>query len=247
MNSPLIIANWKMQLTAAQATALAETIVAGATESAAQLVLCPSFPALEVVSKKITASKNIALGAQDMHYEDIGAFTGAVSGAMVKEFCTYVILGHSERRRFFAETDEVVAQKVSAALRQNLVPIVCVGETREERDAGRSQAVVQQQLTVVLTSAANKEVIVAYEPVWAISTEGNAVAATSEEVVEMLGVIQTALGELGVKARVVYGGSVTAEDTAQYVGDGKMNGVLVGGASLKAESFLAIANAALAA
>ena len=212
-------------------------------------VLCPPFPSLVAVSA-LLAGADIGLGAQNMHWEAKGAFTGEVSPAMVAEFCGYVILGHSERRTYFGETDETVNKKVRAAQAADLTPIVCVGETLEQYEANRTGEVVARQLRLGLTGtdpALASRLVVAYEPIWAIGTGRASTADNAEGVVR--GLIRPALTELfGADAaqsiRVLYGGSVTALNAAEYFARPEIDGALVGGASLKLDEFLAITQAA---
>ncbi len=204
-------------------------------------VLCPPFVSLTVVHNLVYGS-SIKLGAQNMHHEERGAFTGEVSPLMVKELCEYVILGHSERRHLFHEDDALVGRKVRAALRLGLRPILCVGERLEERQAGQAQAVVLRQLRAALEEVVTAEgLVVAYEPVWAI---GTGVAATPADAEAVMAVLQTFLRErFGAAAEEVpllYGGSVTAANVSEFVRLPSIHGVLVGGASLRAQEFLEI-------
>jgi len=212
-------------------------------------VLCPPAMSLLAISALLEGT-DTGLGAQNMHWEEKGAFTGEISAAMVKEYCRYVILGHSERRSYFAETDETVNRKMLAAQKAGLTPIVCVGETLEEYEARRTADVVARQVEKGLANldpAFAPKMVVAYEPIWAIGTgkasngpEANAVVAD---------VIRPALARLyGTETaqaiRVLYGGSVTAANAAEFFGQPDIDGALVGGASLKEEEFVAIVKAA---
>jgi len=212
-------------------------------------VLCPPAMSLLAISALLEGT-DTGLGAQNMHWEEKGAFTGEISAAMVKEYCGYVILGHSERRAYFAETDETVNRKMLAAQKAGLTPIVCVGETLEEYESRRTADVVARQVEkglANLDSAFAPKIVVAYEPIWAIGTgkasngpEANAVVAD---------VIRPALARLyGTETaqaiRVLYGGSVTAANAAEFFGQPDIDGALVGGASLKEEEFVAIVKAA---
>ena len=215
--------------------------------------LCPPFTALMAVSALLEGT-SIGLGAQNIYWEETGAFTGEISPLMLAELCQYVIIGHSERRAYFGETDETVNRKVKAALAHDLKPIVCVGETLEENQAGRTNEVVARQMNAGLAgidaffdAAGAEPIVIAYEPVWAI---GTGLAATPEIAVDVIGgVIRPALagafgGELAQIIRVLYGGSVKANNAAEFFTESEIDGALVGGASLKADEFARIAQAA---
>ena len=212
-------------------------------------VLCPPFPSLLAVSALLPGT-DIGLGAQNMHWEAKGAFTGEVAANMVREFCQYVILGHSERRMYFGETDETVNKKVRAAQANDLTPIVCVGETLEQYEANRTGEVVARQLRDGLRdteSGLAPRLVIAYEPVWAIGTGRASTRENAESVIR--DVIRPALAELfsaeaAQSIRVLYGGSVTAANAAEYFASPEIDGALVGGASLKVDEFLAITKAA---
>ncbi len=212
-------------------------------------VLCPPFMSLLAIAN-LVGGTNIGLGAQNMHWEDKGAFTGEVAPGMIKEFCQYVIIGHSERRTYFGETDATVNKKALAAQKHGLTPIVCVGETLAQYEAGETAAVVKRQVLEGLKgvdAAFAPTMVVAYEPVWAIGT-GKASSAENAESVHR-DVVRAALAELfGAETaqaiRILYGGSVTAANAAEFFGQPDIDGALVGGASLKVEEFIAIAKAA---
>ena len=213
-------------------------------------VLCPPFMALFPVAALLQGT-DIGLGAQDMHWEAKGAFTGEVAPAMVAEFCKYVIIGHSERRTYFGETDETVNKKTAAARTSNLTPIVCVGETLAEYESGRTAEVVSRQIRggikgLDLDFAA--QIVVAYEPVWAIGTGRASTGENANAVIRDF--IRKPLAEFyGVEAaqaiRVLYGGSVTAANAVEFFGQAEIDGALVGGASLKVDEFVAIVRAAV--
>ena len=212
-------------------------------------VLCPPFTSLMAMSEALNGT-SIGLGAQDLHWEEKGAFTGQVAPNMVKEFCSYVIIGHSERRTYFGETDETVNKKVHAALKIGLTPIVCVGETLDQYESGLTSEVVRRQINAGLAgidSANASRLVVAYEPVWAI---GTGKASSGENAQGVHGkVIRPALsglfGENNAQAiRILYGGSVTAANAAEFFAQLDIDGALVGGASLKVDEFVAIAKAA---
>jgi triosephosphate isomerase len=249
MRLPLVAGNWKMNKTVEEARQLVLSMTLQLIQiNGVEKVLCPPFPALSAVSTML-AGIEIGLGAQNMHWEQQGAFTGEVSPAMVKEFCQYVILGHSERRTHFGETDYGVNKKVLAAERQDLTPIVCVGETLEQYEANRTDEVVSGQIRLGLagiTPAFASRLVVAYEPVWAIGTGR---ASTGDNANRVTGVIRAGLaGLFGQEAaqavRILYGGSVTADNAAEFFRQPEIDGALVGGASLKAGDFIAITQAA---
>lgn len=212
-------------------------------------VVCPPFPSL-VTASDLLIGKGIGLGAQDMHWEEKGAFTGEVAPGMVKELCGYVILGHSERRAYFGETDETVNKKLLAAQKAGLIPIVCVGETLAQYEAGETARVVSTQTRLGLQGASSDfapHIVVAYEPVWAIGT-GKASSAENAQSVHG-GVIRPVLQELfgnetAQAIRILYGGSVTAANAAEFFSQPDIDGALVGGASLKPEEFISIVRAA---
>jgi triosephosphate isomerase len=217
--------------------------------SGVEKVLCPPFPALVAVSAQLAGS-DIGLGAQNMHWETKGAFTGEVAPNMVREFCGYVILGHSERRTYFGETDATVNKRVCAAQANDLTAIVCVGETLEQYESNQTGEVVSRQIRDGLTgtdSALATRLVVAYEPVWAIGTGRASTRENAEAVVR--DVIRPALAllfsvEAAQAIRVLYGGSVTAANAAEFFASPEIDGALVGGASLKVDEFLAITQAA---
>ena len=255
---PRIVAgNWKMNRTSPEGAALARELAAlGAADPASAtapiVVLCPAAPALESVAKAITGS-GMALGGQNVHSEPHGAYTGEVSGAMLRAVgCTWVIVGHSERRHGMRETDAMVAAKLRAAQRDGLTPIVCVGETLAEREKGDTEAVLVRQVTVAyhgLSAAAAGATAIAYEPVWAI---GTGKVATPEQARDAHRVVRATLDRVlgagaGEKAAILYGGSVNAGNAAALFAEADVDGALVGGASLEAASFWKIVTAARAA
>ena len=246
MTRPLIVANWKMNGTVADARQLASAMKPSlAGIQGVGKVLCPPFTALAAVSEMLQGT-DIGLGAQDMYHEDSGAFTGQVSPEMLAEFCNYVILGHSERRSLFGETNQSVARKVSAAKAAGLSPIMCVGETISERETGRAEAVVDGQVLTGLAGVSNIDgVSIAYEPVWAI---GSGAAASPEDAQSMASRIRQVLsnrfGQPAAETPVLYGGSVTDENIPDFMSQPDINGALVGGASLKPDVFVALTRAA---
>ncbi|MGE5225203.1 MAG: triose-phosphate isomerase [Omnitrophica WOR_2 bacterium] len=250
MRKPFVAGNWKMFKTVAEARHLVSELVPGLQSiSGVEKVLCPPFTDLLAVSALLEGT-DIGLGAQNMYWETSGAFTGEISPLMVVEFCHYVILGHSERRTLFNETDATVNRKVQSALIHGLVPIVCVGETLSEYEAGQTSEVVFRQLKLGLSGIEltdGSSLVVAYEPVWAIGTGKAATAEGANSVVA--DVIRTALkdlfGEQVAQAiRVLYGGSVKSDNAAEFFSQPEIDGALVGGASLKAGEFIAITQAA---
>ena len=250
MRTPFVAGNWKMNKTVAEARELVFKMSIPLRDiSGVEKVLCPPFPSLVAVSA-LLAGTDIGLGAQNMHWEAKGAFTGEVAPGMVAEFCKYVIIGHSERRTYFGETDESVNKKVRAAQAAGLTPIVCVGETLEQYEANKTAEVVTHQIHSGLTgtdASLASRLVIAYEPVWAIGTGRASTADNAEGVVRSL--IRPGLAELfdadaAGAIRVLYGGSVTGANAAEYFARPEIDGALVGGASLKVEDFVAITQAA---
>jgi triosephosphate isomerase len=247
---PLIAGNWKMNGTQASCTELARAIAADVTgQSLADVVLAPPFTALLTV-KAALGNAPVQLAAQNCHWEQSGAFTGEISPAMLKDCgCEFVIIGHSERRHVLHETDEMIAKKLKAAAQAKLKTILCVGETLDERQSGRTQNVIDRQLEVALKDlpkAVIESLDVAYEPVWAIGTGQN---ATTEQVTEVHTRIRQFLLRISDDAetkrvRILYGGSVNPQNAAGLLKAPGVEGLLVGGASLKAETFLPIVHSA---
>ena len=250
MRKPFVAGNWKMNKTAAEARDLVSKILLPLREiSDVEKVLCPPFTSIHAVSSMLEGS-GIGLGAQNLHWEEKGAFTGEVAPNMVKEFCSYVIIGHSERRAYFGETDETVNRKLHAALKFDLTPIVCVGETLDQYESGQTAEVVRRQIKLGFAdvdSAAAARIVVAYEPVWAI---GTGKASSGENANDVHGkVIRPALSDLfgadnAQAIRILYGGSVTAANASEFFSQSDIDGALVGGASLKPDEFVAITKAA---
>lgn len=239
MRRPILAGNWKMNMTIAQATDLVRSTRRGLNDiEGVDRVLCPPFTALAAVKELLQATE-IGLGAQNMHWEEKGAYTGEIAPTMIKELCRYVILGHSERRAYFGETDRGVNRKIRAALAHDLVPIVCVGETEAQYDAGQTEAVVGGQVRDCLAGLSAAEVgrlVIAYEPVWAIGTGKAATAAGAGAVIGLTirGTIARLYDEATAQAvRVQYGGSVTPANIAEFMAHPDIDGALVGGASLK--------------
>ncbi|MGD8904168.1 MAG: triose-phosphate isomerase [Anaerolineae bacterium] len=241
MRRPILAGNWKMNMTIADATDFVRDIRRGLNAiKTVDRVLCPPYTVLPAL-KDLLAATEIGLGAQNMHWEENGAYTGEIAPAMVKELCQYVILGHSERRAMFGETDEGVNRKIKAALAHVLLPIVCVGETEAEHDTGSTEQVVGGQLRGCLAGLTATEVaglVIAYEPVWAIGTGKAATPAGAGSVIGLT--IRGTIAELYDEAtaqsvRVQYGGSVKPANVADFMAHPDIDGALVGGASLKAD------------
>ena len=247
MRTPLIVGNWKMNKTASEAAAFIRDLLERLPPSPkADVVLAPPFTSLESASKALGASSWISLGAQNLHWEQQGAFTGEVSASMLRELgCRYVIAGHSERRTLFGERDETIQKKVLAALAQGLSPILCVGESLAEREAGKTESVVTAQLNGSLAGLTQQDlatVTIAYEPVWAIGTGR---AATTEQAVAVHRSIRSFVGtgwnsETAAAIRILYGGSVTPQNAESLLASEAIDGALVGGACLNPDSFATI-------
>ncbi len=245
MRKPIIAGNWKMNKTPSEAKALVEALKPLVAGAACEVVVC--VPALDFAAVQEAAQgSNIGVGLQNMHWEASGAYTGELSAAMLREAgAQYVIIGHSERRQYFAETDETVNKKVRAAVAAGLIPIVCVGERKQEREAGYTDALMTYQTQIALTGLTAEEVekiVIAYEPVWAI---GTGLTATDEQANETIGVIRNAVAavygqETAQKVRIQYGGSMKPGNAKGLMAQPEIDGGLIGGASLKAEDFAKI-------
>ncbi len=244
---PLIAGNWKMHKTLAEARTLARDIRQGAAAGRwAEVALAPPYTALAAVAEELAGSE-IRLAAQDTFWEKQGAYTGAISPLMLKDVgCHYVIVGHSERRQFFGETNHMVNQKIKATLAAGLSVILCVGETKDERESGLTILRVAEQLQEGLAglTAAPEQLVIAYEPVWAIGTGLTATPDQAQEVHAFIRAELTRLLGVGAPYRIQYGGSVTPDNAAILLGQPDIDGALVGGASLKPELFLPIIAAA---
>lgn len=246
----LVAGNWKMNKTVADAQKLAEGIKRELGECRdVDVVLCPPFTALKVVGEAIDKT-SLKLGAQNMHWETHGAFTGEISAGMLRDlYCHYVILGHSERRALFQETDAIVNQKVRAALGGNLVPIVCVGETLAERDAGRIREVIEGQVRGSLAGLEKHfgDLIIAYEPVWAIGTGRTATPEQAQEVHALIREVLASMASREVSAgvRILYGGSMKPDNAPALMAQPDIDGGLIGGAALDARSFVEIIRAGI--
>ena len=241
MRKPIIAGNWKMNKTPSEARALVEALAPLVANASCDVVVCPPAVNLTTVAEAIKGT-NIKLGAQNMHWKESGAFTGELSAAMLKECgCEYVILGHSERRQYFGETDATVNLRTLAAVKAGLTPIICVGEKKEDREAGYTNALVSYQTLIALAGLTAEEVanvVIAYEPVWAI---GTGLTATDEQANETIGVIRSAIrgvyGEAADKVRIQYGGSMNPKNCKGLMAQPEIDGGLIGGAALKAEDF----------
>jgi len=243
MRVPMIAGNWKMNTTVSEAVELVNEMRPGLDEIAnVDKVICPPFISLVTVRELIKGS-SIKLGAQNLYFEAKGAYTGEISPLMLADLCEFVIIGHSERRQDFNETGEIVNKKVRAALRAKLKPILCIGESLEENEAGRTEAVIAGQLKSSLAGIDFVAgLIIAYEPIWAI---GTGKAATGRQANKTTGFIRQNIAQLynedlAQKMRILYGGSVTADNAAEFINQPEIDGALVGGASLKAPQFLSI-------
>jgi len=244
--TPICAANWKMHKTRPEAAAFADALpplIAG-TLAQVEVFVCPPFTALAPVVERLGDSE-IRVAGQNMHFEDSGAFTGEVSAPMLGDLCVDgVIVGHSERRQHFGETDDALARKVPAALAADLVPILCVGETLEQREAGETETVLRRQVEADLADVGEDDlhrVVIAYEPIWAIGTGRN---ATPEQAAEAIGFIRSLVGARSESAaaaiRILYGGSVKPENAAEVLAPDGIDGALVGGASLDPDDFAAV-------
>lgn len=243
MRVPLVAGNWKMNTTVGEAVELVHEMLRELDEIRnVEKVICPPFISLAAVGEVIKGS-SVKLGAQNMYFEDKGAYTGEVSPLMLADLCEFVIIGHSERRQFFNETGEIVNKKVKAALKVGLKPILCIGERLAENEAGRTQEVVTEQLNSALAEVDNlKGLTIAYEPVWAI---GTGKSATGEQANKTIGHIRKKITNLydnviAQNLRLLYGGSVTVDNIIEFVKQPEIDGALIGGASLKADEFLSI-------
>ena len=249
MRRALVAGNWKMNGTRAAVAELVRTVAAGmANVRAAEVVVCPPYPYLGDVGRALEGSA-IKLGAQDVAKEEAGAYTGEVSAHMLADCgCRYVIVGHSERRNLYGESDALVAQKFAAARKHGLSPILCVGELLEEREAGHTESVVVRQLKAVVELngiAAFKNAVIAYEPVWAIGTGKTATPEQAQEVHAFIRAVLRELdGAVAAGVQILYGGSVKAGNAKQLFSQTDIDGGLIGGASLDAQEFLRICEAA---
>jgi len=243
MRTPMIAGNWKMNTTVAEAAELVKAMkeklhhIAGVEK-----VLCPPFVSLTTV-KELIKGTSIKLGAQNMYFERSGAYTGEISPPMLAGLCEFVILGHSERRGYFGETDQLVNKKIKAALGAGLIPIVCIGESLEQNDAGETVAVVTRQVKAAFDGIASpRGAVIAYEPIWAIGTGKAATGGQANATIKVIrDTVAQIYGDSAAKAiRIQYGGSVNSANIAEFIRQSEIDGALVGGASLKAPDFLGI-------
>lgn len=247
----LIAGNWKMNLNTSEGSELAKDIVSMiGQQTEVSVCLCPPAISIQAVVDALNDS-NVSVGAQNMHFENSGAYTGEISAEMLRHlFCKYVILGHSERREYFGETDEIVNKKVLAALSASLNPILCVGETLEQREAGHEKSVIKNQLERALQSVTQENyegLVIAYEPVWAIGTGKTATPEMAEEMhAEIRRILANVIdADSSEKVRILYGGSMKPENAEALLAQENIDGGLIGGASLKAVSFSKIVESAL--
>ena len=246
--APLLAANWKMHKTTAEAAAFCDDFLARDLPARADIVLCPPYTALRTVAERVAGTR-VAVAAQNMHEEDAGAYTGEVSAQMLLELgVSAVVLGHSERREHFGETDVALARKVPKALDAGLLPILCVGETEDERESGETQRKLRHQVQTDLAALAPErlaDVVIAYEPIWAIGTGRT---ATAEQAQEAIAFVRALVGDrdaaAAARVRILYGGSVKAANAAELLALPDVDGALVGGASLDPAEFAAIVDAA---
>jgi triosephosphate isomerase len=248
MRPKLVVGNWKMNGNRAANATLLAGIASGLGDAKASCAVCVPAPYLAQCQEAL-AGTPVAWGGQDVSVHASGAFTGEVAASMLADFaCRYVIVGHSERRAYHAESNELVAQKAKAALDAGLTPIVCVGETLDQREAGQTNAVVGAQLAAVLAvldDAQAKKIVVAYEPVWAIGTGRNATPAMAQEVhAQLRAQLKQRIGGMADETSILYGGSMKPDNAADLMAQPDIDGGLIGGASLKAADFLGIIRAA---
>jgi triosephosphate isomerase len=238
---PFIAGNWKMNTTEAEAIALARSVVERTAGARCEVAVCVPFPHLAPV-REVVRGTHVRLGAQDVHWEPKGAWTGEVSVPMLEDYCQFVIIGHSERRQCFGESDEWVNRKLRAVLVSRLDPIVCVGETLDQRRAGETEAVLERQVRAALAGLAlPPRVVIAYEPVWAIGTGETATPEQAQLACAFIrGILRELAGTVADAIRIQYGGSVTPANAASLLAQPEIDGALVGGASLDAGQFAAI-------
>ena len=244
MRRPFIAGNWKMNTTRKEAVELSSAIAGSGVGADCDVAVCVPFPHLGPIQELLSGSR-VLLGAQDLFWEAAGAYTGQVSAAMLADYCSHVIIGHSERRHIFGETDEEVRRKLDAALGADLHPIVCIGETLEERKSGATEAALARQLAALAGANVTDRVTIAYEPVWAIGTGETATPEIAQEACAFArSQLREHFGEVAGEIRIQYGGSVNPTNAAELLALPDIDGALVGGASLKAEQFLDIVAAA---
>lgn len=255
MRKPIIAGNWKLNNNIEEAVSLVEDIKVQTMDldkdQMPVAVVCPVFTALKSVADILEIGKGIYLGAQNCYHKDSGAFTGEVSVPMLKDICaTYVIIGHSERRQYFGETDETINLKAKAVLSYSLIPIICCGETLEQREAGETDNVVKNQMTADLEGLTEEQIagsVIAYEPIWAIGTGKTCESAEANRVIKHIRAVVAGVSsqEAADKVRILYGGSVKPETIEEQMSQSDIDGALVGGASLKADSFAQLVKGAM--
>ncbi|SDD51860.1 triosephosphate isomerase [Paenibacillus sp. UNCCL117] len=249
MRKPIIAGNWKMFKTVSEATAFINEVKGKAEVDGVDSVICAPYTNLPALVEAVKGTA-LKIGAQNLHFEDNGAFTGEISGVMLKDLgVEYVIIGHSERRAYFAETDEIVNKKVLAAFKHGLTPILCVGEKLEEREAGQTKDVCKVQTEAAfagLSAEQAAQVVIAYEPIWAIGTGKSSTAADAQDVIGYIrGLVEGLYGaDTAAAVRIQYGGSVKPNNIAEYMGEADIDGALVGGASLEPASYIALVEGA---
>lgn len=243
MRTPLIVANWKMNFSNEEGLKFITTFQKNFHPSkTVEVVICPPFTLLYYLSVAMSESEGLPLGAQNCHWEKAGAYTGEISPWFLKETCRYVLLGHSERRHIFGETDDQIQKKMRGAVMADLIPILCVGETQNERDQQKTAKVLEGQLTEGLKSISPQTpIVLAYEPVWAIGTGRNATPAQAQEVHAQLRAWLLS-HSFSTETRILYGGSVKPDNAGALMAQPDIDGLLVGGASLEVDSFLKIVN-----
>jgi len=242
----LIAANWKMNLDVKQSVSFINKFKTLIKNNEVDIVICPPYTSLHELSKLIS-NTNIRLGAQNMHFEKEGAFTGEISPLMLKDLVDYVILGHSERRQYFNETDELINKKIKSALENKIKPILCIGESLEQRNNDQTLTTIKNQLTNCLKNISNeimKNITIAYEPIWAIGTGKNATPQQAEEVHKFIRDLLSKMYNQSISknTRIIYGGSMKPENAKELLSLPNVNGGLVGGASLDPKSFAKICN-----
>lgn len=249
MRKPIIAGNWKMFKTVPEATAFINEVKGKAEVEGVESVICSPFTNLPALVEAVKGT-SIKIGAQNLHFEDNGAFTGEISGVMLSDLgVDYVIIGHSERRAYFAETDEIVNKKVHAAFKHGLTPIVCVGESLEERESGKTNEVCKVQTVGAfqgVSAEQAKQVVIAYEPIWAIGTGKSSSASDANEACSYIRSVVRDLynDEVAQAVRIQYGGSVKPENVREYMAESDIDGALVGGASLQPTSYIALVEGA---
>ncbi len=244
MRTPIIAGNWKMNNTIKEGLDLVEGIKSKDLDANVDKVICVPYTLLKDVKEKIKDTE-IKLGAQNMHYEDSGAYTGEISPPMLVEIgVDYVIIGHSERRQYFGETDEIVNKKIQAAFKHGIKPILCFGESLEEREEGREEEVIKAQILGALKDIEDiDDLVIAYEPIWAIGTGKTASSDQANQMLRFIrSIIKELYGEISEKIQIQYGGSVKADNIKDLMSKDNIDGALVGGASLKADDFAELIN-----